>query len=70
MAQWVKVLASKPKDLSLIPETHMVEREPHSDGCPFDLHTRLTMLHEFPWAYTGVNVNMFPMAVVEFSMCL
>lgn len=37
MAQWIKVLVTMLGDLSSIPGTHIVEREPSSTGCPVTL---------------------------------
>lgn len=37
MAQWVKVLTTKPSYLS--PGTHMVKERTDSYKCPSDLHT-------------------------------
>lgn len=40
MAQWVRVIAAKPGDLTLIPRTYMVKGEKKkSHKLSFDLHT-------------------------------
>lgn len=39
MAQWVKILATKPDFLSSVPSTHVVgEREPTLLSSPLDFH--------------------------------
>jgi hypothetical protein len=38
MAQWVKALATKPDNLSLIPKNHMTERENQLPQVVHDLH--------------------------------
>ena len=45
MAQWVKVLAPKPSDLSSILETHVVEEE--SLECPWTLNLILQISLHF-----------------------
>jgi hypothetical protein len=41
MAQWVKVLATKPDDLSSIPGTHMTEEEKWLQKLSSDLYKHI-----------------------------
>lgn len=34
MAQWIKAIVNKPEDLSSIPGSHMMKREPTPESCP------------------------------------
>lgn len=55
MAQLIKSAASKPDDLSVNPETHMVEREHQLPQVASDL--RKTPWHMYIHAHTLINVK-------------
>lgn len=44
MAGYVKVLAAKLEDLSLIPKSHLVEGESDLSGCPLTSVCSLTLI--------------------------
>lgn len=61
-AQWMKVLATKPKDLSSILQTHSVERE-NRDLCLLSVHVCVLVLwrpeegHSSPWKWSYMTVG-------------
>lgn len=70
MSQWVKVLASKPDGLCLIPRTHMMKERPDSHKLHSDFH-KSALIHSYLPQHTdtkSINHSMNKQTVGVFFL--
>lgn len=62
MAQLIKVLTTKPVDLSLVPGIHKAKREPTAEGCP--LTSADTPQHIQQHSLTRIHIHIQQMTII------